>query len=61
LWRAIDATRANQTSELWSWDYDPTRGWQIVPFGQRSGHQSESNAAQLWSTVYLAIERPPRP
>jgi len=61
LWRAIDATFDSRTSELWSWDYDPQAGWKLVPFGQRSGHQSESNAAQLWSTVYLAIPGPRRP
>lgn len=59
LWQAIAATYALRTSELWSWDHDARSGWQLVPFGQRSGHQTESNAAQLWSAVYLAIE-PPR-
>jgi SSS family transporter len=58
LWRAIDAARDVKTSELWSWDHDPGSGWEVVPFGQGSGHLSESNAAQLWSTVYLAIPRP---
>jgi hypothetical protein len=29
-----------------------------VPFGQRSGDADESNAAQLWSTLYLAIASP---
>ena len=58
LWRAIEAAREVKTSELWSWDHDPSSGWKVVPFGQGSGHLSESNAAQLWSTVYLAIPAP---
>ena len=29
--------------------------YQAAPFGQNSGDADESNAAQLWSTVYLAI------
>ncbi|WP_187775581.1 hypothetical protein [Luteimonas suaedae] len=57
LWRVIDATRAMRTSELWSWSYAAGR-YRIEPFGQSSGDADESNAAQLWSTVYLAIPRP---
>lgn len=57
LWTAIDATRAVRTSELWSWTYADGR-YHMAPFGQSSGDADESNAAQLWSTVYLAIERP---
>jgi hypothetical protein len=26
-----------------------------VPFGEQRAHHDESNAAQLWSTVFLAI------
>jgi len=58
LWRAIDATRSVQSSELWSWRYDKG-GYQIVPFGANGADADESNAAQLWSTVYLALRRPP--
>ncbi|USI74776.1 hypothetical protein [Sphingomonas morindae] len=57
LWRAIDATRAVQSSELWSWRYaDGT--YAVVPFGARGKDADESNAAQLWSTVYLALHPP---
>lgn len=59
LWHAIDATRALRTSELWSWEYSDGR-YRMQPFGQGSGDVDESNAAQLWSTVYLAIP-PPSP
>jgi hypothetical protein len=57
LWQAIDATRAMRTSELWSWSYADGR-YRTEPFGQSSGDADESNAAQLWSTVYLAIPAP---
>jgi hypothetical protein len=57
LWDGIDATKAVQSSELWSWRYAGGR-YQIVPFGANSADADESNAAQLWSTVYLALKRP---
>lgn len=57
LWHAIDATQAMRTSELWSWSY-ANGHYRMEPFGQSSGDADESNAAQLWSTVYLAIPRP---
>jgi hypothetical protein len=57
LWRAIDANRGMRTSELWSWSYADGR-FRAQPFGQGQGDVDESNAAQLWSTVYLAIPRP---
>ena len=58
LWRAIQATRAVSNSELWSWEW---RGgaYHVVPFGAGRKDVDESNAAQLWSTVYLAVQ-PPR-
>jgi glycogen debranching enzyme len=57
LWQAIDSTGTMRTSELWSWAYAEGR-YRAVPFGQSSGDADESNAAQLWSTVYLAIPPP---
>lgn len=57
LWRAISATRELQSSELWSWAYQG-RSYRLVPFGAGRQDVDESNAAQLWSTVYLAV-RPP--
>lgn len=56
LWNAIDAGRSVQSSELWSWRYDG--GYKIAPFGASGADADESNAAQLWSTVYLAVKRP---
>jgi len=57
LWQVISATNAVKNSELWSWSY-AQGDYRIEPFGQRSGDKTESNAAQLWSTVYLAISAP---
>lgn len=58
LWSAIDATRSMQNAELWSWSYGAGR-YQLRPFGSSAADVDESNAAQLWSTVYLAV-RPPQ-
>jgi hypothetical protein len=33
-------------------------GFRIAPFGANAADADESNAAQLWSTVYLAIPAP---
>jgi hypothetical protein len=57
LWRAIDATRGMQSSELWSWRYD-AGAYHVAAFGAGAGDADESNAAQLWSTVFLALHRP---
>jgi hypothetical protein len=57
LWRAIDAGRSVQSSELWSWSFEGGR-YRVTPFGSRDTDADESNAAQLWSTVYLAVKAP---
>jgi hypothetical protein len=58
LWRVIEAGKSMRNSELWSWTYE--RGqFRIVPFGASGADADESNAAQLWSTVYLGIPEPP--
>jgi hypothetical protein len=57
LWSVIESTRDMRSSELWSWRFADGR-YQPAPFGQTSGDADESNAAQLWSTVYLAIPTP---
>jgi hypothetical protein len=72
LWRAIDATRGGSTRELWSWAPDAEGRPELRPFGagpvssDRAGageaaalpDADESNAIQLWSTVYLALRAP---
>lgn len=56
LTEIVRATRDLRTSELWSWSYVPEEHrFQVAPFGQGEGHRTESNAAQLWSTVLLAF------
>jgi hypothetical protein len=57
LWAAIDAARQMRNSELWSWSYVDGH-YRVAPFGADQADADESNAAQLWSTVYLAIARP---
>jgi hypothetical protein len=57
LWTAIENTRSMNNSELWSWIYRDGR-YQVVPFGTGGADADESNAAQLWSTVYLAVRAP---
>jgi hypothetical protein len=56
-WRAIDAGRVVRNSELWSWTYQDGR-FLVAPFGASNADADESNAAQLWSTVFLAIPKP---
>lgn len=57
LWQAIRAADAVRTSELWSWSYADGR-YRVEPFGAQGAHEDESNAAQLWSTVFLALSPP---
>ena len=57
LWAAIDRSEALRTSELWSWSYADGQ-FRIEPFGRPGADADESNAAQLWSTVYLGLTPP---
>jgi len=54
IMETIIRTRSTWLSELWSWEFENGE-YVLAPYGQLSGHISESNAAQLWSTVYLAL------
>jgi hypothetical protein len=60
LWSAIRAAHTLRNSELWSWTFASGR-FHIAPFGAKAADADESNAAQLWSTVYLAIPDPSLP
>lgn len=53
LRKAIADGRALRGSELWSWTINADR-IVAVPFGQGAGDETESNAAQLWSTASLS-------
>ncbi|PCI49646.1 MAG: hypothetical protein COB49_04725 [Alphaproteobacteria bacterium] len=57
LWQVIKEGQKVKTSELWSWTIKDNK-FTIAPFGQGQDHSTESNAAQLWSTVYLAVQAP---
>jgi hypothetical protein len=57
LWQVILALGEQSTGELWSWEAKAGRE-SLVPFGQGRGHVDESNAVQLWSTVYLGVQPP---
>jgi hypothetical protein len=57
LWHAIEAAHSMRNSELWTWTFERGR-FEIAPFGANASDADESNAAQLWSTVYLAIPAP---
>ena len=57
LWGAIRKAHAMRNSELWSWNFADGQ-FHIAPFGADAADADESNAAQLWSTVYLAIPDP---
>jgi len=57
LWTVINQARALRTSELWSWSYADGR-YRAEPFGRPGTDVDESNAAQLWSTVFLGLPSP---
>jgi hypothetical protein len=60
LWAVIERSKALRTSELWSWSW-ADGGFHIEPFGRPGADVDESNAAQLWSTVYLGLRRDTSP
>lgn len=53
---AIVKTAQLQGSELWSWRADNGK-LAPLPYGQAVGHETESNAVQLWSTAGLVQSR----
>jgi hypothetical protein len=57
LWDVIRASNALRNSELWSWTFAAGH-FHLAPFGANARDADESNAAQLWSTVYLALPDP---
>ena len=54
LWSAVQAVGETRTSELWSWAYAGGK-YRVEAFGAGAKDADESNAAQLWSTVFLAL------
>ncbi|MBR8509121.1 hypothetical protein SAMN05443026_3008 [Burkholderia orbicola] len=57
IWQVISNGRDMRTSEMWTWSYVNGK-YQTDAFGTRSADATEANAAQLWSTTYLAIRDP---
>lgn len=57
LWQRIEAHKDMASSELWSWAFADGH-YRVVPFGAGAGDADESNAAQLWSSAYLALKPP---
>ncbi|VBB10195.1 hypothetical protein [Burkholderia stabilis] len=57
IWQVISNGRDMRTSEMWTWSYMNGQ-YQTDAFGTRSADATEANAAQLWSTTYLAIRDP---
>ncbi|HSJ65804.1 MAG TPA: hypothetical protein VK922_18110 [Gemmatimonadaceae bacterium] len=58
LWDTIDAAQQVRAGELWSWEANASGGVEYRAFGYNRNDVDESNAAQLWSTVYLVVKRP---
>jgi hypothetical protein len=58
LWDTIDAAQLVRAGELWSWAANGSGELDYRAFGYNLSDVDESNAAQLWSTVYLVVKRP---
>jgi hypothetical protein len=58
LWDTIDAAEEVRAGELWSWEPNADGELEYRAFGYNRNDVDESNAAQLWSTVYLVVKRP---
>lgn len=56
LWKAIETSDAQRQSENWSWRVD-YGVWKVDQLGGFMA-DDEGNAAQLWSTVFLAVKPP---
>lgn len=49
---AIERSKQHRASELWTWTIR-SGAIESAPFGESEKDETESNAAQLWSTVFL--------
>lgn len=58
LWRGIAATQGVRAAELWSYRPGADGQPEYRAFGDAQSDADESNAIQLWSTVYLALAPP---
>jgi hypothetical protein len=55
VWSTLARVGERRNSELWSWSFAGGR-YQMQPFEPRGANRDESDAAQLWSTVFLALD-----
>lgn len=58
LWQTINAAESVRAGELWSWEPGADRRPEYRAFGFNRNDVDESNAVQLWSTVYLVVQEP---
>jgi hypothetical protein len=58
VWQTISAAEKVRAGELWSWEPDADGQPEYRPFGFNLSDVDESNAVQLWSTVYLVVKPP---
>lgn len=57
IWQVIANAKDMRLTEMWSWSYANGQ-YRTEAFGTRSTDVTEANAAQLWSTTYLAVRDP---
>ncbi|HKE17007.1 MAG TPA: hypothetical protein VKB80_19170 [Kofleriaceae bacterium] len=58
VWQTISAAEKVRAGELWSWEPNAAGQPEYRPFGFNLSDVDESNAVQLWSTVYLVVKPP---
>jgi hypothetical protein len=58
LWETINAAEEVRAGELWSWEANADGQPEYRAFGYNRNDVDESNAVQLWSTVYLVVKEP---
>lgn len=58
LWRTIESAESVRAGELWSWAPGADGQPEYRAFGFNRADVDESNAVQLWSTVYLVVKEP---
>jgi hypothetical protein len=56
MWKVIDSTEKIRQHELWSFKIEDGK-FIYTPFSDVSNSEAESNALQLWSTVYLSVKK----
>jgi hypothetical protein len=55
LWDIIELNSAHLSTEVWSWGYNASGGFEYLDYGQVSA--TEADIVQLWSLSFLAVTR----